>query len=370
MSFTLRLFAIPMIMTLAVGCDAAMPARKSQLNANGAERKAGIKLEDMKNYAGKTIPDRSSVSSFYLDEGTFRVDAFRVGLQAFMRSEAPQVSFNIPAEADYIELIRCQEEAKAISAVKNVDIGVGSNEAEVRIMRSTNFWKEVSESLGCLLVSGSVSGNTYLDMSAPSGSYRYLARACVNQSRLTDTDVLGNRNCTLQVVISTSLASYVNLRTRQENDALGRMQKAMSLADGLGRKIFFQTVEYNNALAHCERQNAANAKDQARFNAITAILGGGVSLGVSLLTQSPKGATVDQLWGQRSQMGQEASAFGGLLASTYVNPSEAQTGCNTAELIQSQAKLSALELRAAQQTYMQARDEAEQFTQSRQTLEK
>ncbi len=356
-------FAISMALFGFVACsnNASLPAK----TAASTVRKA-----DLAKYAGQNIPDRPKVSAFALDEIEMRLDAFRVGLVSFMQSETPRVEFMIPEPADYVELLRCREDAAAIQDLSNLEMSVGNVTSAVRLMRENDYWQKAATSAACLLLSPSVSENSYFDASAPSGTWRYVGRACVQQARLLDTADLGTRNCSKQVAVSTSLRSFQNLRAERETAALDDMRKALSRADGMGRQIYFQTVEYNNALVVCMKNVASNMESQMRFSGIAQILGAGISLGAAMLSGSPQNMSVETLWKTSNGALARGAAMGGLLSSFYVNPSQYLQSCPMAEKIQQDLKILSLDLKLAHHDYLAARAVAGEAVASRAAVEK
>ncbi len=356
-------FAISMALFGFVACsnNASLPAK----TAASTVRKA-----DLAKYAGQNIPDRPKVSAFALDEIEMRLDAFRVGLVSFMQSETPRVEFMIPEPADYVELLRCREDAAAIQDLLNLEMSVGNVTSAVRLMRENDYWQKAATSAACLLLSPSVSENSYFDASAPSGTWRYVGRACVQQARLLDTADLGTRNCSKQVAVSTSLRSFQNLRAEREIAALDDMRNALSRADGMGRRIYFQTVEYNNALVVCMKNVASNMESQMRFSGIAQILGAGISLGSAMLSGSPQNMSVEALWKTGNSALARGAAMGGLLSSFYVNPSQYLQSCPMAEKIQQDLKIISLDLKLAHHDYLAARAVAGEAVASRAAVEK
>jgi hypothetical protein len=360
----MKAFAALALAVVLAGCSDSRPLSKLSLGAGP------LGNADLVKYVGKEIPDRAKVSAFDLDEIDMRVDAFRVGLVSFLSGDAPQVDFMIPQNADYVELLRCREDASAIQELLNLDIGVASAEAVVRRMRTTDYWQQASGSQSCLLLSPSVSKNGFFDASAPSGSWRYLARACVEQNRLLDTATLGTRNCSRVIGVSSSLPNHQNLRALKENEALDAMRKAMARADAIGRQIFFQTVEYNNAIVGCQKITAENNAAQIRFAGISQILGVGISVGITALTGGADAVSVESLWQNRGGVLGKGAAIGGILSSLYINPSNYVNSCNLADKIQADAKILSLELKLAHQDYAAARAAAGEAVAARAAVEK
>lgn len=355
------------ILGLLSACSggAPLPAKAGANTLAGGVRKA-----DLVKYVGKVMPSRSPVSALEIDELGMRIDAFRVGLVEFMQSQTPQVEFVIPEQADYVELLRCREDAVAIRSLLNVEMSVANAVAVVRNMRETDFWKDASTSQSCLLISPSVSQNGYFDASAPTGTWRYVARACVQQERLIDKEIMGTRNCSRMVGVSTSLRDFKNARAERENKSVDDMRTALAKADGIGRQIFFQTIEFNNSIALCEKNKASNDKAEKHFSAIAQIIGAGVSLGATLLTASPQGSSIESLWNNRNVILGRGNEIGGVLSGLFINPSDYSNSCTSAEKIRDQIRLNAVELKLAHQEYLAARVVASDAISARGALEK
>jgi hypothetical protein len=148
------------------------------------------------------------------------------------------------------------------------------------------------------------------------------------------------------------------------------MRKAMARADAIGRQIFFQTVEYNNAIVGCQKITAENNAAQIRFAGISQILGVGISVGITALTGGADAVSVESLWQNRGGVLGKGAAIGGILSSLYINPSNYVNSCNLADKIQADAKILSLELKLAHQDYAAARAAAGEAVAARAAVEK
>ncbi len=197
------------------------------------------------------------VSALSLDDLRFGIVGVAVGLQDFIASQAPTLSFQLPRDADYAEIMRCTNEV-IISAGLNqvvladVSISAMSEAEQASFYRRNDIFRGAAQNQGCLLVADALAQNTFVDLLAPSGDYRYILRACVNPARLTDSDKVSSRNCSLRVAVSSPLKGYVNARLEAQQKNLRLAQSAAGKLDQASIQMRQLASDANNSLDYCE----------------------------------------------------------------------------------------------------------------------
>lgn len=299
-----------------------------------------------------------------LDEVGFRMNGLRAGLQDFTLSTSPVVTLFIPEQADYAEVMRCSDSLAMqgiFENLSNIELGVSSADEEARLMASNDFWKAASQA-GCLLVSTNQSSNMLFDHSAPSGTFRYMARACVDNSRLSDGDLFDNRNCSMQVTATPAL-TFRNTRQDKTQKALSDAQQAKSIAEGLGRYLFKLTVDLNNALIECDAHEKDRLVAVQRKNAVTTLIGAGLALGsgavneLNTLSSNDAGGNPNPL------------TIGGALRSLFTSSADFPKSCTDADEARSNGETATKQIADQQKIYAALMEEASQAQKEQQVVE-
>lgn len=200
---------------------------------------------------------RPKVSRNNIDDGNFLPTNIAVGLQSFMDSESPVVTYKIPAEADYVEILRCQTNtilSGGLDSISLDDLELQAGKDEVSrsaLYRQNDFFRMASSQIGCTNVTSTTTAENFADPWAPSGSYRYLIRACVNPDRLTDTESQTQRNCSRQVGVSTALLDYTNHLHDQVNASLEAAFKNRTDVEVRLRLLHNKVFDYSDAIQEC-----------------------------------------------------------------------------------------------------------------------
>jgi len=198
---------------------------------------------------------RPKISAFRLDDPLFNLTQVSVGLQNLMFSESPVISYKIPEMADFVEILRCRKEAGSLSELINVELSGRSESWRSHMYRSRDFFKYAEASQDCELLTDGHSRKDFVDTFAPSGSYRYLVRACVSPGRLSDKEQLSARNCSRRVGISSEFNNFVNKRKRDEQNALKLVATYGSRIDATTNAMQQLAASANEAINTCEDRN-------------------------------------------------------------------------------------------------------------------
>ncbi len=208
------------------------------------------------------IETRPSVSANEIDTDEFMIRRISVGMETYINSQTPVVNFEVPKNADWVEITRCSTNLsiRGISnttRIEDIELANLSPLEEEQLFKNNDYWNIANKS-GCEQVtSGTVIPNFY-DSWAPSGSFRYLLRACVSADRLTDTTIIGNRNCSRQIAVSGPTLDYVNTREKAQKDALSDANVASSEILAILRTAKQQADTYACYIQWCECGTTAN----------------------------------------------------------------------------------------------------------------
>lgn len=240
---------------------------------------------------------RPVVSAASLDDELFMIKRFVVGYRDYLSSKTPMLLWDLPEQADYVELMRCFKDTEIGSAgldtiaLKNVSLSAGMAPVErTNLFRRNDFWSAAAGAVGCSIISNAAPGGQFLDPYAPSGSLYYLARACVVQTRLTDTDTLGSRYCSKQVAVSPVLSNFVNTRI----NTLKRLQDQVD-ADNvaltqLGMAWYNQALRLGASIKECEEREYKRAVALVKKKAITVLASASAGLAYQILINCRIGA--------------------------------------------------------------------------------
>lgn len=232
----------------------------------------------------------SKVSRFDLDDRKFLVTRFFVGFKDFLKSKTPYLIFERPKHADWVEIMRCKRDAAIGSGVDNFDIAdveIASGLTPIeksRIFRNNDFWGEASSVPDCQVISLSHMGEDFLDPTADSGSYRYIVRPCVAESRLTDADQTTSRTCSRQIAVSQPLEHFTNTRKQMQKEALKEAELIKSEYDQQGMVWYNKVREYAAELKSCEEREHKRAVKNTKKRAIIGLAAAGAGIAYEIIS--------------------------------------------------------------------------------------
>lgn len=279
--------------------------------------------------------ERPVVSAFLLDEAGFKVNGTQVGLQDYLTYDTPVVTYFLPRQSDFVEILRCEGDVALTSkdgSLTNIEAASQDLESMTDALKDSNFWVQAEESGKCTLVASEFNiSAVFHDETAASGPLIYLVRACVHPSRLADTKFLGTRNCSRQLGISSKMNAFVNKREERLISVLSEASSEKRKLDVLGREIYQTTVKLNNALFKCEKKESERKIRLARKTAISQIIGFGMSLGANIYaatsTLSSAKDVFKQVWESRNQTAGAANAISGTLMDLTASPDDFPKSC-------------------------------------------
>ncbi len=222
----------------------------------------------------------STVSPLSLSQQDFRVDGIRVGLQQYILSSTPILTYQLPFQADYIQILRCPSNSVIYGGedvLQNLEEYTTAAE-ENRIFQANNFWQAALSTPNCVLVADSFSDPFFLDGSAPTGSYYYYIRACVDTQRMQKNPYFTPTNCSRQVT-SSVVFNFVSTRQQTQLIQFQELASLQAREATLSRQIVDLTQVLGSALIHCQNnRKSAVATASTRTTIVNyASLAGGVA---------------------------------------------------------------------------------------------
>lgn len=263
---------------------------------------------------------RPKLSRFEIDDSKFIVTGIAIGLKDFIDSESPLLTYKIPKDADYIEIIRCDSHANIATGtgVISLDDTSLSGPSRTTLYRTNDFFRAAEETKGCEVISLGEISNQFQDTFAPSGSYRYIVRACVASERLMDSEKLTKRNCSQQVGVSDEM-KYTNKRKDQENKAIQKMHVHESSIDNAFWNMRIIAEEFIDELNRCEEREVERAIDTKIREAWVTVAASAADISLELVSYGKANPakilqhyTMPTSGGRVMDMMQMAGASGGL----------------------------------------------------------
>lgn len=243
--------------------QAALPQVSKTLQAkdsvNGEKTDEKIFADPRKSFR------KSKISRFEIDDPSFNIYGIAVGFKDFMNSQSPHLTYKLPKEADYTEIIRCRADANiktatSVVALEDIALNYSSVSDKAAEFRKNDFFRAAEETKGCEVISLGTIGSEYLDSYASSGTYRYLIRACVAKERLIDVEKLTTRACSQQVGVSDEW-TYTNTRKEQEQQALRKRYVYESQLDNVFWNMRLLAEDFIAELNYCEERERKRAID-------------------------------------------------------------------------------------------------------------
>lgn len=312
------------------------------------------------------IVERPIVSAYLIDEARFKINGTQVGLQAFIKYDTPFVTWMMPEQADYIELLRCKADIQIAGldrAIGDVEVGTMSKDAEVEEFKANNFWKSAEDSGACTLIGKDFNErHEFVDMASPSGNWRYIIRACVDLKRLADSKQAGSRNCSRQLGVSGVLSYYENKREKNKLAAMQIVTDQRSKMDAISRQIYSSTIDFNNALVECAKREKERIVSIKRRAAISQLVGLGVSFAANIFSASTSAIssmdTFNKIWNSRDIIAGASVPIGGMLMDLTASEDDYPRSCTAAEEARVKTAVLVTQLKAEHLVYATKLDES------------
>lgn len=310
------------LMVVCVGCTEEMRTAQEygqkvigRLKESDLVLTRGTSLEDLE----KLTEEQIKVSRLELDTAEFQVTKLAVGLKDFVDSKSPFVTFSPPPRSDYIELIRCENNVHLSGGTTPISLRpeflAGKTEEELSDYYSAaNIWRAATVHPKCVHVSLGEVGIEFVDSFTPSGSFIWLARACISPGRLLEK-TLGSDSCSNRVAVSPPRLDYVNNRDRKEDETRRSVAEYSSKMDMNAVAIRSLALDYHREINLCEQREHKRMVDLEYKKAVVQLAGTILEVGLEVKTWTwatkANGARVS---GIRQVATHPGDAFGLLMA--------------------------------------------------------
>ena len=227
------------------------------------------------------------VSALDLEGARFAIEYLTPGYQQYLNAETLVLTFDRPIDSDYVEILRCRSDVIINTGIVLIDFkdwalnGMTENEKISMYSAGDVFTMALAEQ-GCTYLNEASLEENIPDSWAPSGSYRYLATACIAPNRLTDTHLYSKRNCSRRFALS-PLVHYTNKRKEDEKAAIHDLETVRSGLDILASTLGEQAFTLIEAMDTCERREQQRAVATELKNSVLQLVGASIEIVLELI---------------------------------------------------------------------------------------
>lgn len=215
--------------------------------------------------------DVEYVSALKIQSADFKLNMVSITYQIVVDQNFPVISYILPIESDYIEILRCQAQLPLSHNGRGVrEWAAAESKEEHFAMTTGDFWNKALVSRQCVMVGFEYSSHSqFTDVTILTGQHFYLARACVIRQKISQMDrlVMGTSTCSPYV----SQSSNFHFTRHREMDDVRHMvdltNAGIKLESSL-LKIENSAVQLVDALEKCD---VSEADRQIRVRQKTAL---------------------------------------------------------------------------------------------------
>ena len=242
----------------------------------------------------------------------FKIVSPQITLQILEGVSFPLIDYILPSNSDYVEILRCHRglQLRDVAGRTLSEVLQLSSDEGAMAMIGGHFWQQAMDSKNCVMVGFDYSSHSvFIDTTAKTGKFFYVARACVRSQRISPIErpLVGLSACS-PFVSQTTVFDYVN------DQEVGDFQHMMELTQvGLEiegaliaiEKYAVATVE---ALNQCDVSEADRQRRVQKKQAMNHLIGavGGIIAEFAL----PGGSQITPakgLWGKMKNVGKRLS---------------------------------------------------------------
>lgn len=226
---------------------------------------------------------KDSVTPDILDSAAMRLNMTGVQKYEFGKHSFPVVNFFLPPQADYVQVIRCRSDAN-LGELGQIEIGSNNSAAANVKYAEKDYWKKIAGNSFCAYITQGSSIDSVIDFYANTGDYVYVARACIERSRLTSSDSSDDTNfCSRQIAVTTVFRGYINREKQLSAEIKESFRAQRDKVDAMGRELVYLAKQADQQLSECEKRRFSNQVSQRKRQALGKLLGIGINLGAQLM---------------------------------------------------------------------------------------
>jgi hypothetical protein len=228
------------------------------------------------------LPPIPKIHPILLNSQDFMIPGIRVGIQSYLLSETPVLTFERPKAADWVSILRCPGNSVIVDGSYSIESVEGIHrtlEESIQIWRSHRFWDAALTMGRCELIAGAHSSSSFEDALAPSGRFFYILRPCIAPERLLKPQGMVPLACSGILGLSPVL-NFQNQRPAYERDLLKKAAEQKEKIESLGQSILWKTQALYEELLVCQKEQKIQVASQAEGEAMTHLITLGVSVGL------------------------------------------------------------------------------------------
>ncbi|NBW81361.1 hypothetical protein EBR21_06370 [bacterium] len=325
--------------------SAVSPAEKISGNSD-AEATLGRKRKSAKEY----------LDNFYSQQKP------TIGIAHIRNNEVPVVSPIAVMNPDIVfQIYRCDSRQTiegVVDAYDDKQPELSSKDFAKAYFSKNRFWNDVVRK--CARTADSHAQSEFLDSSAPSGSFRWLTRACLISDR-PDQPV-----CSDVVFASDVLPGYRNNFSDQQQQLLERINNKMQLISGISSSFPERARQLAIALDSCGQAEWNKAARQLIRSLLLDIIGMGSAIVFEIFGPTE---TVTKTWSEKAQMiwqptadvQKSGQAVTRILSWLFTNQHDFKEACSAAEEIRTAAASEVLRLQSLQVALASDLDDADRL---------
>ncbi|MBM3382637.1 MAG: hypothetical protein FJY29_09385 [Betaproteobacteria bacterium] len=267
-----------------------------------------------------------------------RLPSPSVGLVQFKTIEAPVIlPAGLPDPALLFQIYRCNAETKIRGAVNEFDeLGASSRtEAQLKEFFSKNmFWEDVK--LKCEAVSDAQPQIEFVDLTAPSGDWRWFVRACL--PNLESKSFL----CSEAVAATEPLLGFRNGLESSKRELLTRMTNRISAIRQIAASLPVKAAALAEAYERCNTSDWEKTKRLLKRSILANVISYGSAILIDILApnsvsqRSPYNRIadrIDAIWNTKIDTVQTGQAITRILLWLFTSKDDFRETCSTAEEI-------------------------------------
>ena len=353
--FFKRKIILPLLPLMTAGCGKYYYIHNQESNA---PRK--LSEDSFSNY------DRQRETSHKELNLLYRLQRPTVGLAQFNGYETPVLlPLAVHNSNILFQIYRCPAFATIQGAVSTYDDEASELNSELsarNYFKANQFWNDIK--VQCSEVSKAHPHAELIDLTAPSGDWRWYARACLPE--------LESNNFTCSDVVTTSmpLLGYQNKQSSSRNELLIRINQRITMIRQLLASFPNKAAALSDAYAQCNISDWDKTKRLLKRSIIANVIGYGSSILIGILTpDSPLPSTpgmhwkdkIDSIWQPDVDVQKTGQAITRILLWLFTTKEDFKETCSAAESIKITASADLFKVKDLQLMLATDLDEAQRI---------
>jgi hypothetical protein len=272
-----------------------------------------------------------------------------VGIAHIKNNEVPVISpISVTNRDIFFQIFRCESTQTIEGLVEFFDesqSALSSKDSAKAYFSRNKFWDDIEKK--CVKTAASQAQFEFLDSSAPSGSFRWLMRACLA------ADQHDQQVCSDAVVASDILQGYRNKFSENQQQMLERINKKMLMISGISSSFPERARQLALALDTCGQSEWNKATRQIIRSLLLNLVGMGSAILFEVFGPTETSAKswsekIRMIWQPTTEVQKSGQAVTRILSWLFTNQHDFKETCSTAEEIRIAASSELLKLQSLQ----------------------